>query len=114
MHTNKIRIGNSVKALALASCVAIVPVLGMTGCAGDRYTQSTGEHIDDMATSSRVKKALAENPEYKFGDVNVTTFKGVVQLSGFVNTSAQKTTAGMIASRVEGARGVENKISIKP
>jgi hypothetical protein len=51
--------------------------------------------------------------EYKFGDVNVTSFRGVVQLSGFVNTSDQKRVAGSIAEKVEHVKRVENNISIK-
>jgi osmotically-inducible protein OsmY len=54
----------------------------------------TGEYIDDKALNSRVRSALGENPEFKFGDVSVASFRGVVQLSGFVNTTDQKKTAG--------------------
>ena len=66
---------------------------GLTGCAGNRYTQSTGEHIDDSGTSSRVRSALSADTQYKYADVNVQTFKGVVQLSGFVNSREQKNRA---------------------
>ena len=86
---------------------------GLTGCAGDRYTQSTGERIDDSADSSRVRKALAADTEYKYGAVEVRTFKGVVQLSGFVNSRDQKNRAGDLARRVEGIRSVENNITVK-
>ena len=84
-----------------------------TGCAGDRYNRSTGEYLDDKGLNMRVKSALADNPEYKFGDVNVTSFRGTVQLAGFVNTSAQKAEAGKIARRVQGAKDVENNITVK-
>ena len=85
----------------------------LTGCAGDRYTQSTGERIDDKSDSSRVRKALSGDTQYKYGDVSVQTFKGVVQLSGFVNSRDQKNRAGDLARRVEGVRGVENNITVK-
>ena len=52
--------------------------------ATDRYTQSTGERIDDKADSSRVRAALSDDTQYKYEDVKVQTFKGVVQLSGLV------------------------------
>ncbi|HEY0456405.1 MAG TPA: BON domain-containing protein [Verrucomicrobiae bacterium] len=89
-------------------------LLGVTGCAtGSRYQQSTGERIDDHADSSRVRKALADDTQYKYGDVNVQTFKGVVQLSGFVNSRDQKNRAGDLAKRVEGIKSVENNITVK-
>jgi len=69
--------------------------------------------MDDRATSSRVRSALSTNPEYKFDLVNVVTFKGEVQLSGFVNAKAQKSTAGDIAKNVEGVKQVANNITVK-
>ena len=85
----------------------------MTGCAGDRYTQSTGEHIDDSAQSSRVRGALSDDTQYKYADVKVQTFKGVVQLSGFVNSRDQKNRAGDLARKVEGIKEVQNNITVK-
>lgn len=86
---------------------------GMTGCAGDRYTQSTGERIDDKGDSSRVRSALSDDTQYKYEDVKVQTFKGVVQLSGFVNSRDQKNRAGDLAKKVEGVKEVENNITVK-
>ncbi len=104
----------NLKQLGLACCLAVIPpVIGLTGCAGDRYTQSTGEKIDDMGITSRVKKSLGEDPEYKFAKVEVHTFKGTVQLSGWVNTRAEKARAADRAKTAEGAKAVENNISVK-
>ena len=86
---------------------------GFVGCAGDRYHASTGEAIDDTATTGRVKSALKDDPAYKYSDVKVTTFKGTVQLSGFVNTRAQKSQAGEIAKRVKGVKEITNNITVK-
>ena len=86
---------------------------GLAGCAGDRYTQSTGERIDDKADSSRVRAALSDDTQYKYEDVKVQTFKGVVQLSGFVNSRDQKNRAGDLAKKVEGVKEVENNITVK-
>jgi osmotically-inducible protein OsmY len=83
------------------------------GCAGNRYERSTGEYIDDKALNSRVKSALGDNPEYKFGDVNVASFRGVVQLSGFVNSADQKKMAGTVVEKVQGVKNVENNITVK-
>lgn len=102
------------KVLGLVLCLGALPLLTMvTGCAGDRYHQSTGENIDDHGTTMRVKSALSKDAQYKYEDVNVDTFKGVVQLSGFVNTHAQKSRAAEIAKGVENVKDVENNITVK-
>ena len=108
---------NTAKALNVFGLVltlgTAVLIGGLTGCAGDRYTQSTGERIDDKADSSRVRNALSADTQYKYGGVNVQTFKGVVQLTGFVNSRDQKNRAGDLARNVEGVRDVKNNITVK-
>jgi len=84
-----------------------------TGCAGDRYHESTGESIDDTATTARVKKALHDDPQYKFDDVKVTTFKGTVQLSGFADSHDAKSRAADLAKNVEGVKDLQNNITVK-
>jgi hyperosmotically inducible protein len=102
------------KVLALALCLGAVPVLTViTGCAGDRYHQSTGEDIDDHGITSRVKDALSNDAQYKYEGVQVVTFKGTVQLSGFVDTHDQKSRAGELAKGVEGVKDVDNNITVK-
>ena len=98
MTKTSVNTGKTLKALALMACLGALPlVVGLTGCAGDRYNESTGQRIDDDRTAERVKDALAHDPEYKYDGINVVAFKGVVQLSGFVNTRAQKNSAGDLA-----------------
>ncbi len=106
----------AIQIVAIAACLSVPPlmVVAVTGCAGNRYERSTGQYIDDQGIIVRVKKALSDNPEYKFGDVKVTSFKGIVQLSGFVVTQDQKDRAADIARGVEGVQRVENNISLKP
>jgi osmotically-inducible protein OsmY len=114
MTKASVNTGKTLKAIGLILSLGALPLVGgLAGCAGDRYTQSTGERIDDKADSSRVRKALAADSQYKYEDVNVQTFKGVVQLSGFVNSRDQKNRAGDLAKKVEGIRGVENNITVK-
>ncbi len=109
--TNK---SKALKVLGLITCLGAVPfICGVTGCAGTSTQQSTGEYIDDKAESARVKKALSADTEYKYEDVNVQTFKGVVQLSGFVNSADQKRRAADLAKTVEGVREVVNNITVK-
>ena len=105
----------TLNALRLIICLGALPLLGgVTGCAGTRYTQSTGEHIDDRATSFRVRAALADDWQHRyFEGVNVETFKDVVQLSGFVNTIDLKDRAGDIARDAAGGRNVRNNITVK-
>jgi hyperosmotically inducible protein len=103
----------NIKSISAALVLATATVMGMTGCAGDRYHQSTGEHIDDASTTSRVKGALGDDSMYKYPDVKVTTFKGTVQLSGFVDNHAQKVRAGTLAKNTEGVKDVENNITVK-
>jgi hypothetical protein len=108
---------NAAKALnvfgLILSLSAAALIGGLTGCAGNRHTQSTSERTDDKADSSRVRRALSADTQYKYGDVTVQTFKGVVQLSGFVNSRDQKKRAGDLAKNVDGVRGVENNITVK-
>jgi hyperosmotically inducible protein len=83
------------------------------GCAGDRYHESTGETIDDTAITARVKSALGGDSQYKYDDVHVTTFKGTVQLSGFVSSGDARNHARDLAKNVEGVKDVDNSIAIK-
>ena len=99
--------------IGLVFCLAASAMVGLSGCAGNRYEQSTGEYIDDHSTSMRVKSALGDDGVYKYPDVEVKTFKGVTQLSGFVDTTDQKTRAVEIAKRTQGVKDVDNKIAVK-
>jgi len=102
--------------LVVILCVSVCPIVAglmMGGCAGDRYHESTGEDIDDTAITARVKSALGSDPQYKYDDVHVTTFKGTVQLSGFVVSRDAKSHAYDLAKNTEGVKGVTNSIDIR-
>lgn len=102
------------KVLGLAACLGMATSVAMvTGCAGDRYHESTGESIDDTSITAHVKSALSNDGEYKFDGVKVTTFKGVVQLSGFVDNRDQKSRAVTLAKGVENVKDVQDNISVK-
>ncbi|HEU5395682.1 MAG TPA: BON domain-containing protein [Verrucomicrobiae bacterium] len=101
--------------LSLALCLGLLSagtVATITGCAGSQGSRSTGEYIDDKSTAMRVRDALHDNPEYKFSQVNVSVLRGTVQLSGFVDSSAQKTQAGNIAKNTPGVHDVVNNITV--
>ena len=84
-----------------------------TGCAGTPTKESTGEFVDDSTITTKVKAAFVKDELVKASDVSVETFKGVVQLSGFVDSSAQKSRAGRLAAEVTGVRDVKNHITVK-
>ena len=114
MTTTTVKIGKTLKGLGLILALGMAPLAaGLTGCAGDRYTQSTGELIDDNRTAERVREKLDADTQFKYADVNVESFKGVVQLSGFVNSRDQKSRAGDLAKTVKGVRTLENNITVK-
>jgi osmotically-inducible protein OsmY len=102
----------NIKVLCVALALGASAIGGLTSCAGDRYHESTGEYVDDNSLTARVKSALG-NDGYKYPDVKVTTFKGTVQLSGFVDDRDQKSRAGTIAKGVQGVKDVDNNITVK-
>ena len=112
LHVIKRHVTLGVSILSIGIMPLAVSLLA-SGCAGDRYHESTGEGIDDTATTARVKKALHGDPQYKYADVKVTTFKGTVQLSGFADSRDAKSRAGEIAKTVEGVRELQNNITVK-
>jgi hyperosmotically inducible periplasmic protein len=97
----------------VALACAGLPAFGLSGCAGSQLTKSTGEYIDDAALTAKVKAELFRDPIVSGMAVNVDTFKGVVQLNGFVDTPQQKTRAEQIARSVAGVASVQNKLSVK-
>jgi hyperosmotically inducible periplasmic protein len=104
-----IKIRSLIAALVLGTSAAVC----VTGCAGDKYHESTGEGIDDTAITTRVKSALSGDSMYKYPDVHVTTFKGTVQLSGFVSTRAERSHAVDLAKNCAGVKDVTDNLSIK-
>ena len=84
-----------------------------SGAPGVATERSSGQKVDDKQLTSSVKEALEENSAYKFPDVEVNTYGGKVQLSGFVVTPEQKGRAGEIAESIAGEASVENKITVK-
>ena len=97
----------------MAIALGAVAAVCFNGCAGTRTEQSTGEHIDDASITHRVNSALGADSVYKYPDVKVVTFKGVVQLNGFVDKGAQKDRAGDLAKKVEGVKDLVNNITVK-
>ncbi len=98
--------------------LAAVVIIGASGafysgCSATGTRQSTGEYIDDAAITTKVKALYVQDPIVKALDVGVDTFKGTVQLSGFVDTAEQKARAEQIARGVPGVSNVQNRLSVK-
>jgi hyperosmotically inducible protein len=101
----------SASILALLGALAFGILLG--GCAATRTSDSTGQYVDDSVITTKVKSALLGDDVVKSFAVSVETVKGVVQLSGFVDTSAQKSAAGHDARAVSGVKDVMNNLIVK-
>jgi osmotically-inducible protein OsmY len=83
------------------------------GCASTAKQEGTGEYMDDTVITGKVKAAIFKEPTLKSAEINVETFKGVVQLSGFVSSQAAETTAVAVARNVEGVKSVKNDMRLK-
>jgi osmotically-inducible protein OsmY len=105
----KLSVPTLVTILALGGGVATLS----TGCAGSATRESTGEYLDDATITTKVKGAFVKDPMVKALDVKVDTFKGAVQLSGFVDTAEQKSRAEQIAAGINGVTTVKNNITVK-
>lgn len=85
----------------------------LLGCAGTRTQEATGEYVDDVAITTKVKAAIFADRQLKSAEINVETFKGVVQLSGFVSSKADIQRAIDVVSKVQGVRSIKNSMLIK-
>ena len=83
------------------------------GCAGTSTKESTGEYFDDTTITTKVKAAIFDEPSLKVAQISVETYKSVVQLSGFVDSTAQIGTAATVARSVEGVVSVKNDLRLK-
>ena len=88
-------------------------LLTAVGCASTQTREGTGEYIDDSVITSKVKAAILNEPGLKSAEINVETFKGVVQLSGFVNSRADIDTAVAVTRSVGGVKSVKNDMRLK-
>ena len=87
--------------------------LGLTGCKKETVERTATEQQIDQQLAEQVKVTFGNSPAFKFPDVQVATFKGKVQLSGFVRSEDQKSSAETIAKGIPGVVEVENNISLK-
>lgn len=93
--------------------ITAILFLSMLGCASTATTESTGEYIDDSVLTTKVKAAIFNEPTLKSTEINVKTFKGIVQLSGFVSSQADIARAMEVAKNIVGAKFVRNSLYVK-
>ena len=97
----------------LAAIAGIVFLTATLGCASTATHEGTGEYVDDTVITTKVKAAILNEPSLKSAEINVETFKGVVQLSGFVSSPANETTAIAVTRNVGGVKSVKNDMRLK-
>ena len=88
-------------------------LLFTVSCAATSKQEGTGEYIDDTVLTTKVKAAVFNEPSLKSAEINVETFKGVVQMSGFVNSPADINKAADVARGVKGVKSVKNDMRVK-
>jgi osmotically-inducible protein OsmY len=99
------------RVLQLLVCVGLL--VSFMGCAATPQSASTGGYIDDTVITTKVKAAIFEDPSLKTLQITVETFKGVVQLSGFVDSAQSVKKAGEVAGSVAGVVSVKNNLIVK-
>lgn len=97
----------------LSAAFLALTLLTAVGCASTSKQEGTGEYVDDVVITSKVKAAILGEPTLKSAEINVETFKGIVQLSGFVSSQAAAGKAVELARTVKGVSSVKNDMRIK-
>ncbi len=93
--------------------VSIALVAAFVGCAGTQTRESSGQYVDDSVITTKVKAAIFNEGSLKSLQINVETYKGEVQLSGFVDSAASVAKAGEVARGVQGVVSVKNNLIVK-
>ncbi len=102
-----------ISAKRFSAVVGALLLASLLGCAGTATTSGTGEYVDDTVVTSKVKAAIFNEPTLKSAEINVETFKGTVQLSGFVNSQSDIAKAVEVTRGVAGVTAVKNDMRLK-
>jgi osmotically-inducible protein OsmY len=97
----------------IGSLILMTFIAALLACASTSKKESTGEYVDDSVITTKVKSQLAGDDFLKSLQISVETFKGIVQLSGFVNNQKAVEKAGQIARSVKGVKSVKNDLIVK-
>lgn len=101
------------QAKRISAILAALVLATVAGCAATQTHESTGQYVDDTTLTTKVKTAIFEEPTLKSAEINVETFKGSVQLSGFVSSQANIDKAVAVAYAVKGVSTVKNDMRLK-
>ena len=96
-----------------APFLMLILLVSFLGCASTAKHEGTGEYVDDSVITAKVKAAIFNDASLKSSEINVETFKGVVQLSGFVNSQADIDRAVEVARGVKGVTSVKDDMRVK-
>ena len=97
----------------ISTIIPAVMLATLLGCASTTKHEGTGEYIDDTVITTKVKAAVFAEPTLKSSEINVETYKGVVQLSGFVSSEADTRKAAELARGIKGVTSVKNDMHVK-
>ena len=97
----------------LAILASVLLMATTLGCASTAKQEGTGEYVDDTVITTKVKAAILNEPTLKSAEINVETFKGVVQLSGFVSSQSAIDKAVEVSQGVKGVKSVKNDMRVK-
>jgi len=97
----------------LTAAMLAITLVSVVGCASSAKQSGTGEYVDDTVITTKVKAAIFNESTLKSAEINVETFKGVVQMSGFVNSQVDINTAVSLARSVDGVVSVKNDMRLK-
>ena len=101
------------KNIVIYCLVLLTVITTFTACASTRTHESTGEYIDDSVITTKVKSQLASDDFLKSFQIGVESFKGTVQLSGFVNSQKAVDKAVEITRSVKGVKSIKNNLIVK-
>jgi hyperosmotically inducible periplasmic protein len=102
------------KSRILTMVIALVATVAMSACAATRTSRSAGETVDDATVTAKVKTALARDPSTSAFRIEVETYRGEVQLNGFVDSADMKSSASRVAKSVNGVKKVSNNLDVSP
>ncbi len=97
----------------VSTLIAALMLTTVVGCASTQTQESTCQYFDYTVITTNVKAAILDEPTLKSAEINVETFKGVVQLSGFVRSEANIATAVRVTRRIKGVKAVTNDMRLK-
>lgn len=97
----------------ITTIIFSILLVAVAGCASTPKSEGTGEYVDDTVITTKVKAEILNEPTLKSREINVETFKGVVQMSGFVSSQEDINKAVAVARSVKGVKSVKNDMRIK-